>query len=264
MRSEEVGMNATKPVLAAALAAAACACPAARAGEAAPGVPGERKEGDRVLLERILTMQRELQRRHDKIDRMHRIILTQQQALEFAKRNMENSLEQRAEALEDLKDARAELAELRKENVRLRDRIKKEERNIERLKAIGVPVDDFLRGTDAQPAQPIHGKVLAVRREVNLVMLSVGREDGVKKGYRFTIYRDQKYIGKVEIEKVFTDMSSARILRDWTKEKIREGDDAAVRFGYRPLREKPRKDKPKPPVRKEPEDAPLEEVEEVF
>ena len=64
-----------------------------------------------------------------------------------------------------------------------------------------------------------------MRPEVKLVMLSVGSDDGVKRGYRFTIRRGERYIGKVEVERVFNDMCSARIL---TKSDVKEDDDAAT------------------------------------
>ncbi len=64
-----------------------------------------------------------------------------------------------------------------------------------------------------------------------MVMISVGSDDQVRKGYRFTVYRGERYVGKVEVEKVFSDMCSARILSDWTKEKIKEGDDVSTGIG---------------------------------
>ena len=92
---------------------------------------------------------------------------------------------------------------------------------------------------------------------MNLVMLSVGAEDGVKKGYRFTISRGERYIGKVEVEKVFDDMSSAKILADWTKGPIKENDDASTRVFGGPLEGEPQEDEA-------PQEAPAGEPEEVF
>ena len=85
-------------------------------------------------------------------------------------------------------------------------------------------------GVSATPAPPIDGRVPAVRRDVNLVMLSVGTDDGVKPGFKFTVYREDRYIGKVEVEKVFSDMASARIIPDLTQDEISEGDSAATRI----------------------------------
>ncbi len=185
----------------------------------------------RILSERMSANQLELDRRHKHIERMHRIVLTQQQALEFAKKNMQNALSQRMEMENDLNGSRSRLVAVQKEKARLEKDLHHQTWIIQTLVDHGVPVRDLVFGTGAQPQVPIHGKVLAVRPEVNLVMLSVGNDDEVKKGYRFTVYRLEQYIGKVEVEKVFSDMCSARILPDWTKEEVKEGDDASTRFG---------------------------------
>jgi hypothetical protein len=81
-----------------------------------------------------------------------------------------------------------------------------------------------------RPAVPapagVTGKVLAIRPQVGLVMISRGSDDGVQKGAVFAINRAGTRIGKVTVEKVFANMSSARILRPPTGPPIREGDDA--------------------------------------
>ena len=68
--------------------------------------------------------------------------------------------------------------------------------------------------------------MLAVRRDVDLVMISIGREDGVRVGARFGIYRAGTRIGLVQVEKVFGDMSSARIVEQVGGARIRERDEA--------------------------------------
>ena len=62
-----------------------------------------------------------------------------------------------------------------------------------------------------------------------VVVLSVGAADGVKVGYRFTVYRGEEYVGKVEVIQVLDDMSYARVLADWTRKEIRADDDASTR-----------------------------------
>ena len=65
---------------------------------------------------------------------------------------------------------------------------------------------------------------------IHLIMLSAGADDGVKKGYCFTVYRGDKYIGKVEVERTFGDMSSARIINPLSAPAgiVREGDSAST------------------------------------
>lgn len=128
----------------------------------------------------------------------------------------------------DLWDYAERMEALRAENARLRKELDEKTLVIARLADAGVPVADLVAGTGPAAAPNVHGKVLAVRPEVNLVMLSVGKDNGVTKGLRLTVYRDERYVGKVEVEKVFNDVCSARIIQDWTKGSIKEGDDAAT------------------------------------
>ncbi len=188
----------------------------------------EVQEERRALMERARAKDHELLRRHEQINTMHNIVLKQQQALEVAKANLRNAQNQRVEMENELNNSRQQLVAVRKEKARLERDLHHNSWIIQKLMEQGVPVNDIIQSGETQPARPIEGKVLAVRPEVNLVMLSVGSQDGVKKGYRFTVYRGEQYIGKVEVEKVFDDMASARILVDWTKQPIKENDDAST------------------------------------
>ncbi len=171
----------------------------------------------------------ELNRRHDQIDVMHKIILKQQQALTVAKRNERNAIDQKIEIENDLNNVRQQLHEVDKEKNRVERDLFHHNWIIEKLMEAGVDVNDLVFGGGATPAPPIDGRVLAVRKDVNLVMLSVGSDDGVKPGFKFTIFRNDVYIGIVNVEKVFHDMSSARIIPDLTPKEISEGDSAATR-----------------------------------
>ena len=72
-------------------------------------------------------------------------------------------------------------------------------------------------GDDDEVSQPaVSGQTLAVRTDVGLVMLSVGTKNDVKPGMRFIISRGSDYIGKVQVETVYPDMCSAKIMPDFT------------------------------------------------
>ena len=185
----------------------------------------------RLLAERHQAQSIDLKRRHDQIDRMHKIVLTQQKALEIAKENMMRAESHRMEMENEYNNARQQLVAVQKEKARLEKDLHHHSWMIQTLRDHGVPVSQIVFAVEAQPPTPINGRVLAVRPEVNLVMLSVGSDDKVKKGYRFTVYDGERYVGKVEVERVFSDMCSARILPDWTKEEIREGQDASTALG---------------------------------
>lgn len=73
-------------------------------------------------------------------------------------------------------------------------------------------------------AEILNGKILEVNREYNFVIVNLGKDDGVKKGMVFMVYRDRRLIGKVEVEEVFSDMSSCIILPWFKNEEIKIDD----------------------------------------
>ena len=171
----------------------------------------------------------ELKRRHEQIDTMHKILHKQAQALKVTEINRGNAESQKIEMENELNKVRQQLADVLKEKTRVEKDLHHYTWMIEKLLDHGIPVADIVFGGDGQPAPPIPSRVLSVRNDVNLVMLSVGKSDGVKKGFRFIIFRGDQYIGKVEVESLFDNMCSARILPDWTKKEIKEGDTANTR-----------------------------------
>ena len=65
------------------------------------------------------------------------------------------------------------------------------------------------------------------------VMLSIGKEEGVQEGQEFIIFRDNKYICKVRVEKIMNDMAPARVIpSSWNTNSltIQQGDQAANRL----------------------------------
>jgi hypothetical protein len=76
----------------------------------------------------------------------------------------------------------------------------------------------------------IKAKVTSVSGQYNIVMLSVGRDDGVTPGYEFTVYRGNQYVGKVVIDRVEKDYCSGPSKKELEKSPIQAGDDATTRF----------------------------------
>lgn len=73
-------------------------------------------------------------------------------------------------------------------------------------------------------AEILNGRILEINKEFNFVIINLGKEEGVKKGMVFMVYREKKLIGKVEAEDVFQDMSSCAILPWFKKEEIKIDD----------------------------------------
>ncbi len=89
-----------------------------------------------------------------------------------------------------------------------------------RLKNYSGSIAPLLRGV----APPIDGFVEDIEPDLRLVVLSVGKNDDVKPGFEFTVYRGSRFIAKVQVTKVYDNLSGARILFP---------DDAVVNKGDR-------------------------------
>lgn len=66
------------------------------------------------------------------------------------------------------------------------------------------------------------GKVVSVNTENNFVIVDLGEKAGMRLGEQLSVYRDGKYIARLEVIQVRGDISAADIKDQWTK--IQAGD----------------------------------------
>lgn len=146
--------------------------------------------------------------------------------------NTESDLVVLKEKYVNLEQSRANLVADKEAAINKRNEIEKENKELQwmlsKLEQSGVDVATII-AKEGQPDKPIHAKVVAVKGTIAL--LSVGKKDNVKPGHRFTVYNSGIYKGKVQVESVFPDYASARVIlplqpKDQT---IREGDNASTR-----------------------------------
>jgi RNA polymerase sigma-70 factor, ECF subfamily len=109
--------------------------------------------------------------------------------------------------------------------------------------AIGEPQAPVDVAADAVLPKYSDGLVLAVRNEVNLLMLSLGAQQGVKPGQLFLIHRQDKLVAQAQVEKVYPDMCSARLLKHYDQGDVQIHDSISTTASVRiPLLEKELKD----------------------
>jgi hypothetical protein len=58
----------------------------------------------------------------------------------------------------------------------------------------------------------IEGKVTAIANEIGLVVVSVGKDDGVREGDEFTIYRSGDFVAKIKIDRCDRNWSAGKII----------------------------------------------------
>lgn len=132
-------------------------------------------------------------------------------------------IQQRAALEKDLKDVRIEFTKAQQKTL-------DQQLILDELVRQGVPID-ILVGP-FPPAPPMRGKVAGVDTSVQpaLVLLTVGNDDGVRRGHTFTVYRGEKFVGKVVVSRVMADSAGCRVLFLAPGEAIQPGDDAATQL----------------------------------
>ena len=124
------------------------------------------------------------------------------------------------------KQLSADLGSCEKKNVALSEEKTKLEDVLAMVKEKIGP--DALAGLFIQKA--VHGTVVGVDAELNIVLISVGQDDEVQIGYTITVYRSGEYLGKLVIDKIGPDWASGHMDKGLTKEFPQRGDEVATQL----------------------------------
>jgi hypothetical protein len=71
---------------------------------------------------------------------------------------------------------------------------------------------------------PRDGEVSRVDGENKFVAITLGSDDGLRKGHKLDVARGEKYLGRIQITTTHSDRSVGRVLPDYRKGAIRIGD----------------------------------------
>ncbi len=123
------------------------------------------------------------------------------------------------DALEKQKQAEADLQRKVGDLARATDRVGDLEVAVAQIEEEKGHLDSLLKiaqskGFDISSLvamKKIDATVVEVDNELGFVVLSVGKDDEVSKGWTFQIYRDDQYLGEVEIDEVYEKFSAAKI-----------------------------------------------------
>lgn len=125
--------------------------------------------------------------------------------------------------------------ELYRQNKEYEERSARLEHELRSYRTVFGLLPESLRGPElAKP--PITGQVIATSQDpaVPLVVLGVGKKEGVEPGFSFVVYRGDKFLGKVIAEEVLDDMTAARIDPRFKQADaaITIGDNVTTRLAY--------------------------------
>jgi len=79
-----------------------------------------------------------------------------------------------------------------------------------------------------KPTPVLAGKILEVNDEYGFVVVDLGKDDNINLGDILSVYRNDKFIGRAQVEKVKEEISAAAILPDWQDREFKEEDEARV------------------------------------
>jgi len=163
------------------------------------------------------------------LEKAHKVVMKLEQAVTIERANAQAMKNEKADMESALNSVTAQNSTLNRDVKQAQSDAATNANMISELIRRGVPVYEILGLTPDQPL--IEAKVLAVKAEVQLVMLSVGSNNGVKTGYHFMVSNGATYKGTVQVDKVWADMCSARIILTPKDNNILidKGDDARTR-----------------------------------
>ncbi|MHC5038418.1 MAG: hypothetical protein ACYTHM_13985 [Planctomycetota bacterium] len=137
---------------------------------------------------------------------------------------MDQSIDDRQRLQQQLEDMKVNLGNLQRRHVDLAKKKAELEWLIAQVQEkVGVEV---LKGLITPPK--IDGSIIGVSGRVNLVVINVGEDDGVRVGFEFTIYRGNSYVGKMVVEKVYPRQAAGRVMLNMSKDKVQQGDKVST------------------------------------
>ena len=112
------------------------------------------------------------------------------------------------------------------------------QQNAQLAQDLGTKVD-LLRSKGIDPntapdeiVPTIRGVVSAMHRTAGtqLIEITIGADDGLKKGHTVEVFRGQRYLGRAEIMRTEPDKAVGRVLRQFQQGQIKEDDNVATRL----------------------------------
>ncbi len=114
------------------------------------------------------------------------------------------------------RDVEAQLVLVTKEKIGLEVKVKE-------LTA-ALPKNIELEKIVVKTTQELTGKVLTLDKERGFIVVDLGNDNNLKLGDVLSVYRDNQFIGKAQVEKIEEKSSAAVILSDWHDVEFKEDD----------------------------------------
>ena len=80
-----------------------------------------------------------------------------------------------------------------------------------------------------KPESGLIGKVIMVNREYHFIVINLGNKDDLELQDILSIYRNNEFVGRVQVERIEENMAAASILPDWQDVEFMENDEVKVK-----------------------------------
>lgn len=142
-----------------------------------------------------------------------------------AKSRLETERREKLAMADELAKAKQDTKRIQDDLTQLRQAKEALERRVKEMMASGGSADTIVVTPPlGGAAGSQEGSVLVVNREFNFIVVNLGSRDGIKAGQFLEVSRAGQPIGRVQVERVYENMSAANILPEATKGEIKEGD----------------------------------------
>ena len=149
-----------------------------------------------------------------------------EEELEYARIKLETAMDENVRLQEELDTGKYRYTQLRDridKLVEVKELLEDKVRDI--VNKQGVELERIVVKAEGQLA----GKILVVNKEYNFVVVNIGIKDDIELGDVLTVFRNGKYVGEANIEKIYDTMSAATIARETKTGSILVDDNVIVR-----------------------------------
>lgn len=190
-----------------------------------------------TLVERLNTMTQELQTAtQDKENYQNRLRESEsriaKQDTELERLGNENS-----ELMDRVVAAKNEVVSLTNQKFNLQNQLSLLQEREANLAEQSAALSKVVKANNLDPSAPIaniqprlDGEVAAVDRDLNMVVVTLGLDDGLREGHRLEIFRGGKYVGSALVLKSDPNRASARLIPETMQKLVQKGDNVTTKF----------------------------------
>jgi SMC interacting uncharacterized protein involved in chromosome segregation len=204
----------------------------------------EKEEWTRVrgqLETAVAAKEKELAAKREEVQQLSATAEERLAALKVATTNLDKITDEVTALRKEVLTAQAERDKRFEEVVKLTDQFKNAQGEYERIREREVQLAQqvakmrtklsALGAHEDAPAEPatVKGKVVAVGTG-DTIEVDLGTDDGIRTGLKLEVYRDNKYVARVEVLTATSDKAIAKVVPGFKTTPLQKGDNVATRF----------------------------------